>query len=144
MTTRTKKEISESSGPVVTKVGNLCADPELRFSEKGSPYCRLRLAISTPVTPGDWKGERTTTFYGVTAFGSLAENAAESLQKGDRIVVTGPGEIRTWTDDAGVEHKEKVILADALGPDLRWADAEVRRVRASRPIEPDVVEEEPF
>ena len=115
----------------MTKVGNLTSDPELRFSEKGITYCRMRLAVSIPVKPGDWAGETKTAFYDLTAFGSLAENSAESLAKGMRVFVTGKGEVRTWTGDDGTEHKEKGILADALGPDLRWATASVTKASSN-------------
>lgn len=141
----------KTAGPIVTKVGNLTADPELRFGEKGNPYCRMRLAVSTPVKPRDWAGETKTAFYDVTGFGSLAENAAESLTKGMRVVVTGRGEVRTWKGDDGAEHTEKGILADALGPDLRWATASVTKTPwnsrssvASEADEADDVEEEEF
>ena len=63
----------------------------------------------------------------MTAFGSLAEHTAESLSKGMRLIVTGKGEVRTWTDNDGTEHSSKGILADAIGPDLRWAKAEVTK-----------------
>jgi single-strand DNA-binding protein len=148
MPTKTKpssKSTDQAPGPLVTKIGNLCADPELRFSGDGKAYCRLRLAVSTPVTPGDWKGKQTTTYYGITAFGSMAENASESFQKGDRIIVTGRGEIRTWTDDNDVEHQEKVILADGLGPDLRFTSAEVVRERRETPAaSSQTLDDEPF
>jgi single-strand DNA-binding protein len=138
MATRTAKKpvpVPTAKGPVVTKTGNLTSDPELRFAEStGKAYCRMRIGVSTPVKPGDWTGERRTDFYDVTAFGTLAENAAESLEKGDRILVTGQGEVRSWTGDNGVEHKGKVIVADALGPDLRWAMASVVRTTRARPV----------
>jgi single-strand DNA-binding protein len=115
-------------GPVVTKVGNLCADPELRFGNaSGKLYLRARLAVSTPVTPGDWTGEKRTMFYDVTAFTPLAEHVAESLTKGARAIVTGRAQERTWTADDGSEHIEKGILADAIGPDLRWATVKVTK-----------------
>jgi single-strand DNA-binding protein len=121
----------KTTGRLVTKVGNLTSDPELRFSEKGTPYCRMRLAVSSPVKPGDWGGETKTAFYDLTAFGSLAENSAESLTKGMRVLVTGRAEVRTWAGDDGAEHKEKGILADALGPDLRWATASVTKTSSN-------------
>jgi len=131
--TKTKgDEPSDKKGPIVTKVGNLVADPELRFGANGTAYCRLRLAVSAPVEEGNWAGERRSTFYDLTAFKSLAENAAESLHKGDRVLVTGRGEDRTWTGDAGVEHTEKGILADALGPDLRFATVKITKEARGR------------
>lgn len=149
MATATKKQrqSTDANSPIVTKVGNLTADPELRFGPSGTPYCRMRIAVPTPVEPGNWAGERTTTFYDVTTFKSLAENAAESLHKGDRILVTGRGEVRTWTDDHGSEHTGKAILAEAVGPDLRFAKVTVERASKAEPAAPTQRaddDEEPF
>jgi single-strand DNA-binding protein len=87
----------------------------------------MRIAVSTPKVEGDWSGERETSFYHVTAFGSLAENVANCLRKGTRVVVTGRGEVRNWTGDDGTEYESEGILADAIGPDLRWATAAVTK-----------------
>ena len=97
------------------------------FWTEWQPFTRLRLAVSSPVTPGDWAGERRTDYYDSTAFGSLAENIVDSLRKGDRVVVSGRPEVRTWTGDDGVEHKEKGIVAESVGADLRWATAVIAR-----------------
>ncbi|MGH9293781.1 MAG: single-stranded DNA-binding protein [Acidimicrobiales bacterium] len=134
---------------MVSKIGNLTADPELRFAASGKAYCWMRLAVTNPKVPGDWAGERETTFYGLTTFGSLGEHAAENLKKGDRVVVMGRGETRTWTDKEGTEHSEKQIVVDGLGPDLRFATANVQRVaRREVPAGSDAPEssddEEPF
>jgi single-strand DNA-binding protein len=121
-------DASATGDPVVTRVGNLTADPELRLGESsGRPYARMRIAVSTPKVPGDWAGEQETSFYDVTAFGTLAENVAWCLSRGTRVVVTGRGEVRTWTGDDGTEHTSEGILADAIGPDLRWATVTVTR-----------------
>ncbi|MHB8671603.1 MAG: single-stranded DNA-binding protein [Acidimicrobiales bacterium] len=121
-------EQDRKKGPEVVKVGNLVADPELRSGkDTGKPWARMRLAVQTPVTPGDWSGPKNAAYYEVTAFGSLAVNAMRSLTKGMRVIVGGRAEVRTWTDDDGAEHREKGILADALGPDLRWATVQVAR-----------------
>jgi single-strand DNA-binding protein len=134
MATTKKTGAGEPSVPKsVTKVGNLVADPELLFGkESKKPFCRVRMAVNTPVTPGDWAGERQTDFYDITLFNDFAENVAGSISKGHRVVATGRPETRTWTDDDGKEHKEKGIVAEAFGPDLRWAIAEVTRTPRSR------------
>jgi single-strand DNA-binding protein len=70
--------------------------------------------------------------------GTLGQHAAASLSKGDRVIVMGRGETRTWTGDDGIEHTSKGILADALGPDLRWAIAKPNKsVHTSSPAGAD-------
>jgi single-strand DNA-binding protein len=106
----------------------------------------MRLAVESPANGHDWRGERRTDFYDLLAFGSLSGNIAESLGKGDRVVVTGRGELKRWKSDDGVEHTTKVILCDDIGPSLRWATAEPVRVKSAK-RGPDPVEystEEPF
>ena len=67
----------------ITKVGNLTDDPALDFAkETNRPFARFRLAVERPKVPGDWAGERETTFYSVTCFDSVATNVCESLEKG--------------------------------------------------------------
>jgi single-strand DNA-binding protein len=129
----------------VCKVGNLTRDPELRFSEKGTVFSRFAIAVSQPVTPGDWAGERSTEFYEVTAFGSLAEHVAESLRKGDRAVVSGRPELESFTAKDGTEKTQKRILAEAVGAELRFATCSV--TRATRHVAPNVPrsgDEQPF
>jgi single-strand DNA-binding protein len=119
--------LSKTKGPITVKTGNLVEDPVLRFAASGKAYARMRIAVEVPLVPGNWAGGRSTAFYDVTAFSSLAEHAAECLAKGDRIVVTGSGESRTWIGEDGKEHSGKGILADSLGPDLRWITVEMQR-----------------
>ena len=138
---------SESKGKT-SKVGNLTRDPELRFTPEGLQVARMGLAVETPVVPGEWSGERTTTFYDLTAFGDMAEHAGTSLTKGMRVVVMGRAEVEFWTDEAGKEMSARKILVDAIGPDLRWATAEVTKVRtspaAATQAPPAAYDEEPF
>jgi len=131
----------------VAKVGNLTRAPELRFgTDSGTAFCRFGLAVETPKEPGNWSGERETTFYEATAFGTLAEHVAE-LEKGTRVVVIGKGELEHWTDKEGTERTTKRVLVDACGPDLRWASATVQRDKRKRSSEPAPAvgdDEEPF
>ena len=127
----------------VGKVGNLTRDPELGYgAESGTAVCRFGLAVSTPVTPGDWSGPRSTVFYEITAFGTLAEHAAQSLTKGARIVVIGRPELDEWTANDGSARTTKRILANAIGPDLRWANVDVHRTGKKTPTETPTAEEE--
>lgn len=114
----------------VTIVGNLVDDPELRFTRNGQAMARLRLAHSRRWQnrqSGQWEEE--SHFFTITAWRDLAENAAASLKKGMRIVVTGTLRQRSWETDAGEKRSVVEIQADELGPSLRWATAEVEKVR---------------
>jgi single-strand DNA-binding protein len=117
----------------VTLVGNLTADPELRFTPSGLPVANLRLAV-TPRSrqeDGSWtQGE--TTFQTVTVWRDQATNAAESLGKGARVIVVGRPKQRTWTDQDGAEHQVSEVDAEELGPSLRWATTNVTRTNSRK------------
>ncbi len=134
-TTKTnEKEAPRRSGSAaVVKVGNLTRDPELRFGEKGTAFTSFGLAVNKPKVPGDWRGEKETTFYDVVCFGTLAEHTAECLTKGARVIVTGRPEVETYTAKDGTQKERKRILADALGPELRWDTVIVQRVTRTKP-----------
>ena len=148
-TTKETKRNIEKKGSVA-KVGNLTRDFELHFAPTGNAYARSSLAVETPKVAGNWAGERVTTFYDLTVFGNLAEHAVESLGKGMRVVVIGNAELETWAGEDGKERTTKRILANAIGPDLRWASATVAKAtrtapaaEATEPVE-GTEEEEPF
>jgi single-strand DNA-binding protein len=131
---------------LAAKFGNLTRDPDLHFSDKNTAYCRFGLAAERPKEPGNWAGEPVTEFYEVTCFGTLAEHVARSLTKGSRAVVVGKGEVEHWTDSDGKPRSTKRILADACGPDLRWATAVIEKVTSARNTAEgsDGFQEEPF
>jgi single-strand DNA-binding protein len=112
----------------VTLVGNLTADPELRFTPSGLEVANLRIAV-TPRTRGEdgaWtQGE--TSFHSVTVWRDHATNAAETLTKGARVIVVGRPKERSWTDAEGTEHQVTEVDAEELGPSLRWATAKLTR-----------------
>ena len=112
----------------VTLVGNLTADPELRYTSSGLEVANLRIAV-TPRTrqeDGSWaQGE--TSFHSVTVWRDQATNAAETLTKGARVIVVGRPKERTWTDQDGTEHQVSEVDAEEVGPSLRWATATLIR-----------------
>jgi single-strand DNA-binding protein len=116
----------------VTLVGNLTADPELRYTPSGLQVANLRLAV-TPRTrqeDGTWvQGE--TSFHTVTVWRDQASHAVDSLTKGARVIVVGRPKERTWTDADGTEHHVTEVDAEELGPSLRWATAKVTRANGS-------------
>jgi single-strand DNA-binding protein len=116
----------------VTLVGNLTADPELRYTPSGLQVANLRLAV-TPRTRGEdgsWtQGE--TSFHTITVWRDQATNAAETLAKGARVIVVGRPKERTWTDVDGAEHHVVEVDAEELGPSLRWATATLTRTNGT-------------
>ena len=112
-----------------TITGNLTREPEIRYTREGQATAQLGVAVSRrwqDRTTQEW--QEATSFFDVVCWRDLAENVALSLSKGMRVVVTGRIEQRSWETDEG-EHRSKVeIVADEIGPILRFATADVRRV----------------
>ena len=117
---------------VLTIVGNLTAEPELRFTNSGLPVASFTVA-STPRTfdkqTGEWK-DGDALFMRCSAWRDLAENVAESLTKGTRVVVQGRLQQRSYTDKEGNQRISIELQVDEIGPSLRYATA--KPVRAAR------------
>jgi single-strand DNA-binding protein len=116
----------------ITLVGNLTADPELRFTPSGLQVANLRIAV-TPRTrqqDGTWT-DGETTFHTVNVWRDQAEHAADSLGKGARVIVVGRPKERSWIDQDGVEHQVTEVDAEELGPSLRWATAKLTRTNGT-------------
>ncbi|MDU4692646.1 MAG: single-stranded DNA-binding protein [Dermabacter sp.] len=117
---------------IMTIVGNLTADPELRFTNSGIPVASFTVA-STPRTfdkqSGEWK-DGEALFMRCSAWRDLAENVAESLTKGARVIVQGRLQQRSYTDKEGNQRTALDLQVDEIGPSLRYATA--KPVRANR------------
>ncbi len=110
----------------VTLIGNLVDDPELRFTPSGVAMAKLRFAVNRRYQRnGEWQEE--TSFFGGTLWRDAAENAAESLQKGMRVIITGRLEQRTWETQEGDKRSIVEVSIDEVGPSLRWATASVTK-----------------
>lgn len=111
----------------VTLVGNLTRDPELRYTTTGRGVASFGLAVNRRWQQnGEWQEQ--VSFFNVVAWGDLGENAAASLNKGNRIVVTGRLEQRSYETREGEKRSVTEVIADDLGPSLRWAQAQVERI----------------
>jgi single-strand DNA-binding protein len=112
----------------ITVVGNVTRDPELKFLNSGQAAIRLSVAVNRR-----WQNRQTqeweerVSYFEVTGYGSMAENAANSLQKGARVVVTGRLEQRSWETENGDKRSIVEINADEIAPSLRWATAVITR-----------------
>ena len=115
------------SDNTIMVVGNLTKDPELRFTAGGKAVISFTVAVAHRyVVNGEWQ-EKASFFY-VSAWGLLAENAAATFIKGMRIIVVGRLEQEEYVDRDGEKRTVIKIVADDLGPSLKWAFATVERV----------------
>jgi single-strand DNA-binding protein len=112
----------------ITFIGNLTEDPELRFTQGGAPVASFRVASNRRFTDRSGNQQEETTFLNVNAWRDLAENAAESLGKGDRVIVIGRVRVRSYENRENQTVWVTEIEADEIAPSLRWARAEVARV----------------
>jgi single-strand DNA-binding protein len=116
------------NGNSVTLVGNVTRDPELRFTASGQATATFGLAVNRV-----WNDRQTNekkeavSFFDIVCWREMAENASESLSKGARVVVTGRLEQRSWETPEGEKRSKIEVVADEIGPSLRWATAEVRK-----------------
>ena len=110
-----------------TIVGNLVEDPEVRFTNTGIAVTNLRVAVTQRVQQeGEWR-DGDTSFFKVNVWRGQAENLAESLGKGDRVMVTGRLRQRSWETPEGDKRSVTEIEADEVGASLKWATAKVER-----------------
>ncbi|KHL10525.1 single-strand DNA-binding protein [Mumia flava] len=118
---------------VITIVGNLVDEPELRFTPSGAAVANFRIA-STPRTfdrqSGEWR-DGDTLFLSCAVWRQAAENVAESLQKGMRVIVQGRLKSRSYDDREGNRRTVFEIDVDEVGPSLRSATAKVTKASRS-------------
>jgi len=107
----------------VTVVGNVTRDPELRFTPGGAPVANFGLAWNRK----DQNDEEVVSFFDITCWRSLAENVAESITKGQRVIVYGRLDQRSWENQEGERRAKVEIVADEVAPSLLWATAEITR-----------------
>jgi single-strand DNA-binding protein len=109
----------------VSFAGNLTDDPEVRYTEGGIARAVFRVAVSG-------RREQEASFFTVVVWRDQAEHAAQSLTKGTRVVVVGRLQQRSWTAEDGSARSIVEILAEELGPSLRWATATTTRTTRSQ------------
>ncbi|MCC6338586.1 MAG: single-stranded DNA-binding protein [Acidimicrobiia bacterium] len=117
-----------SNGNSITIVGNVTRDPEIRYTATGQSKATFGVAVNRRWQnrqSGEW--EEATSFFNVVCWRDLADNVSESVAKGTRVVVTGRLEQRSWETEQGEKRSVVEIVADDVGPSLRFATAEVKR-----------------
>ncbi len=111
----------------VTLIGNLVDDPELRFTPSGVAMTKIRFAVNKRYQnrEGEWQEE--TSFFGGTCWRDMAENVAESLQKGLRVIVVGELQQRSWETQEGDKRSVVEVDIKEIGPSVRWATTTVTK-----------------
>lgn len=114
----------------VSAIGNATREPELRFTQSGLAIAQFGLAVNrrwpSKQKPGEW--EEKVSFIDVIAWGQFAENVADCVTKGMRLIVVGRFEQNTWEDKETGKNRSKIeLVAEAIGPDLKWATATVEK-----------------
>lgn len=117
-----------AAGNTITIMGNITRDPELRFTPSGQANSRFGVAVNRrwqDRTSGEW--QEATSFFDVVCWREMAENVSESLPKGSRVIVTGRLEQRSYDDKDGNKRNVVEIIADEVGPSLRYATAQITK-----------------
>jgi single-strand DNA-binding protein len=120
--------MSNASANHVTFTGNTTRAPELRFTPSGAAVCNFGLAVNR-----SWKNQQTneweeeTTFLDVVCWRQLAENVAESIDKGARVTVIGRLDQRSWETDTGEKRSKIEVVADEVAAALSRATVQVTR-----------------
>lgn len=118
-----------SGEPVITITGNLTKDPELRFTSSGVAVADFSVAMtprSFDRNTNEWR-DGDPQFYRCSLWRDAAENAAETLRKGMRVIATGRVSLRSYETRDGQQRSELSLQVDEVGPSLRYAKAEVTK-----------------
>lgn len=121
-----------ASDNTVTLVGNITDDPELRFTPSGAAVANFTVAVNRRYKnqDGQWE-DKLDGFFRCNCWRDMAENVAESLKKGSRVVVVGRLQQRSWDDQEGNKRSAFEIQVDEVGPSLRWASASITKSQRS-------------
>lgn len=112
----------------VTLIGNLTREPEIRYTRDGQASTTFGVAVNRRWQDRSTKAwEESVSFFDVVCWRDLAENAALSLVKGTRVIISGRLEQRSWEKGEGEQRSKVEVVADDLGPSLRFATVEVQR-----------------
>lgn len=121
----------------VTGEFGVVTDPEIRFSENGKAWAKFRGVTKERIrdSAGNWTDGKAT-FLDILCFGKEAENLTESVLKGDSVIVIGRLQQNEWVDDEGSKRVTYQVVADLIGPSLRWTPAKTQRILDSGSVSP--------
>src|SRR3982074_1586667 len=110
----------------ITIVGNITRDPELRFTPSGQATATFGVAVNRTWTDRQTQERKeATSLFDAVCWGQLAENAAQSLSRGTRVVVSGRLDQRSWENQEGEKRSKIEITADEASPGLKWGTVKI-------------------
>lgn len=118
--------------PVITIIGNLTADPELRYTPAGSAVTNFSIASTPRTLINDTWEDGETLFLRGTVWRELAENVAETLRKGQRVIAQGKLKSRSYETSEGEQRTVIELDVSDIGPSLQFATAEVHRLESKK------------
>ena len=105
-------------------VGNITKEPELKFTPSGRAVASFSIAVTQYKNDKD---EWVSDFFNCTAWGSLAQNIADSITTGNRVIISGKLYVEKWTDKEGSKRQHTKIRVDNMGPELTYAKCIVEK-----------------
>lgn len=125
----------------ITIVGNATREPEVRFTASGLATVSFSVAVNRKIPGRNGEpGTEAVSFFNVVAFGSLAENVSQSVNKGTRVIATGRLDQRTWESANGDRRTTYELVADEVGTALRWACVKVEKPERLYPTQTEMRE----
>lgn len=103
-------------------LGNLTRDPELKFTNEGMAIAEMGIAVNKRWRDSNGEENNTVDYFNITAWNNLAENCAASLKKGDRVILGGHLNLRTWENKEGKKYNIVNITADIVAVSLEFSD----------------------
>ena len=128
----------------ITVVGNLTRDPELRFTPNGTPVASFSVAVNRNYKDkesGEWVN--SADFFNIVAWFKLAENCAESLSKGDRVLIAGKLSQDTWENKDGQKRSTYRIVANTVAPSLEFATCRIDKNERADTVDAAPKKEDP-
>ena len=106
-------------------LGNLTRDPEIKYTNEGTAITEMGLASNKKWIDKNGKDLETVDYFNITTWGSLAENCAAALKKGDRVMVSGHLNLRSWENKEGKKYNITSITADVVAASLEFRGAKI-------------------
>ncbi|MCD4670949.1 MAG: single-stranded DNA-binding protein [Actinomycetia bacterium] len=104
----------------INLLGNLTRDPEMKYTNEGTAICEMGIAVGKKWIDKEGKESESVDFFNITCWNTMAENCAASLKKGDRVLLNGHMNLRSWENKEGKKFNIINITADTIAASLEF------------------------